>query len=168
MLDRLVMLTALSIHALVFSGFFENIIFLSAISSWFFAQLIKAIIVLLDNRKKSMREIMVTFIWRTGGMPSSHAALVSGMTTAVAFSEGVDSNLFIVSFFIALIIMRDAMGVRRSSGIQGKTLNVLGRKMAERLAIEFHPIKEVQGHTPLEVILGALLGIFIATALANL
>lgn len=115
-----------------------------------------------------MRQIVITFIWRTGGMPSSHAALVSGMATAVAFCEGVDSNLFVVSFFSALIIMRDAMGVRRSSGIQGRELNILGRKVAERLAIEFHPVKEVQGHAPLEVILGALLGIFIATAVANL
>lgn len=168
MLDRLLMLTALSIHALVFRGFFENIIFLSAVSSWFFAQLIKAIIVLLDSRKRSMREIIITFIWRTGGMPSSHAALVSGMTCAVAFCEGVDSNLFVVSFFIALIIMRDAMGVRRSSGIQGRVLNILGRKMSERFSMDFHPVKEVQGHAPLEVVLGALLGIFIATAVANL
>jgi acid phosphatase family membrane protein YuiD len=90
------------------------------------------------------------------------------MTTAVAFMEGVESNLFIISMWVALIVMRDALGVRRSSGIQARVLNLLGRNVAERLDIEYHPVKEVQGHAPLEVVVGALLGIFIAAAYANL
>jgi acid phosphatase family membrane protein YuiD len=64
--------------------------------------------------------------------------------------------------------MRDAMGVRRSSGIQGKSLNSLGRNLEERFGLEYHPVKEVQGHGPLEVVIGALLGIFIAAAYAYL
>jgi acid phosphatase family membrane protein YuiD len=149
-------------------AFFENPIFLSSVSSWFIAQLMKAVIVLLKGRRNSGREILATIAWRTGGMPSSHAALVSAMTTSVAFQEGINSNLFIVSFFFALIVMRDAMGVRRSSGIQARTLNLLGRHLADHVKIDYHPIKEVYGHTPLEVVIGAFLGIFIAAAYAYL
>jgi acid phosphatase family membrane protein YuiD len=149
-------------------AFFENPIFLSSVSSWFIAQLMKAVIVLLKGRKRGGREVWETIAWRTGGMPSSHASLVSAMTTSVAFQEGLSSNLFIVSFFFALIVMRDAMGVRRSSGIQGRTLNLLGRQLAENMQIDYHPIKEVYGHAPLEVVIGAFLGIFIAAAYAYL
>ncbi|MDR2103475.1 MAG: divergent PAP2 family protein, partial [Treponema sp.] len=113
-------------------------------------------------------EILETIAWRTGGMPSSHAALVSAMATAVALREGVGSNLFAVSFWLALIVMRDAAGVRRSSGLQGRALNLLGRNMADKLGIEYHPVKEVHGHAPLEVVIGALLGIFMAAAYAYL
>ncbi|MDR0524663.1 MAG: divergent PAP2 family protein [Spirochaetaceae bacterium] len=159
---------ATSARGAALTGFFENPIFLSTVSSWFLAQVLKAMILLLSVRKRSRREFLATLFWRTGGMPSSHAAMVTAMTTSVGFQEGVGSNLFIVSFWIALIVMRDAMGVRRSSGIQAKVLNLLGRNMAERLHIEYYPVKEVNGHTPLEVVVGGLLGIFIAAAYASL
>ncbi|MDR0760437.1 MAG: divergent PAP2 family protein [Treponema sp.] len=149
-------------------AFFENSIFLSCVSSWFCAQLMKAVIILLKRRKSSGRDVLETIAWRTGGMPSSHASLVSSMATSVAFREGVNSNLFVVTLFFALIIMRDAMGVRRASGIQARTLNLLGRHLAENIKIEYHPMKEVHGHAPLEVVIGALLGIFIAAAYAYL
>jgi acid phosphatase family membrane protein YuiD len=159
---------AMSIRSESVKIFIENPIVLSAITSWFLAQMVKAAIMLLKANRKSGKEVLATIAWRTGGMPSSHAALVSAMTTSVAFKEGVQSNLFVVVFFMSLIIMRDAMGVRRSSGIQGKSLNSLGRNLEERFGFEYHPIKEVQGHTPLEVVIGALLGIFIAAAYAYL
>ncbi|MDR0723514.1 MAG: divergent PAP2 family protein [Treponema sp.] len=159
---------AMSIRGVALKSFFENLIFLSAVSSWFFAQLIKTVIVLLNTRKKSTREILAIMVLRTGGMPSSHAALVSSLTTSVAFKEGIGSNLFAVSFWFALIVMRDAMGVRRSSGIQARVLNLFGRNVADRLDVEYHPVKEVHGHAPLEVVVGAFLGIFIAAAYASL
>jgi len=149
-------------------AFVENPIFLSAVTSWFLAQLVKAVIALLKTRRRSSRELLETIAWRTGGMPSSHAALVSSVTTSIAFREGISSNLFILSFFLAGIVIRDSLGVRRSSGIQARTLNSLGRNLAERMKIEFHPVKEVLGHTPLEVVIGTLLGIFIAAAFAYL
>jgi acid phosphatase family membrane protein YuiD len=155
---------AISIRAASIKAFFENPVFLSVVSSWFMAQLIKAAIVVLNGRRKSFREILETIVWRTGGMPSSHSAIVSSMATAVAFRNGVRSDFFIVTFFFALIVMRDAMGVRRSSGLQGRALNNLGRQLAEKLPVDFHPVKEVHGHAPLEVVIGALLGVFIAAA----
>jgi acid phosphatase family membrane protein YuiD len=147
---------------------FENPIMLSSLTSWILAQIVKALVVLLGGRKKSPREMIETIIWRTGGMPSSHAAVVSSMTAAVGFQEGLGSNIFIVCFFIAMVVMRDAMGVRRSSGIQARTLNLLGRNAADRMGFEYRPVKEIQGHAPLEVVVGALLGIFIAAAFALL
>jgi acid phosphatase family membrane protein YuiD len=154
----------MTINAESVKGFFENPIFLSAISSWFFSQLLKAVVAILRSPRRSGREILATIAWRTGGMPSSHAALVSAMTTAVAFKEGINSNLFVISFWITVIVMRDALGVRRASGLQGRALNLLGRNVADRLGGEYHPVKEVHGHAPLEVVAGALLGIFMASA----
>jgi acid phosphatase family membrane protein YuiD len=107
---------------------------------------------------------METLIWRTGGMPSSHSALVASMAASVAFSQGIDSNLFVITFMLTLIIIRDSLGVRRSSGVQARVLNWLGRQVSEKLKIDYHPVKEVNGHSPLEVVVGSLLGIFIAAA----
>ena len=147
-------------------AFFANPIILSALTSWLLSQLIKGIIALLQIKKKSFREVLETLLWRTGGMPSSHAAVVTSMTAAVGLNEGLGSNLFAVSLFVAMVVMRDAMGVRRASGLQARALNLLGRHTAERLKFEFHPVKEIQGHAPLEVIVGALLGIFMSAAYA--
>ena len=147
-------------------AFFVNPIILSSIISWFLAQLIKAIIALMKIRKKGFREVLLTLVWKTGGMPSSHAAVVASMTAAVGFSEGIGSNLFAVSLWIAMVVMRDAMGVRRASGLQARALNLLGRNTSRKMGIEFNPVKEIQGHDPLEVIVGAFLGIFISAAYA--
>ena len=147
-------------------AFFENPIILSSILSWFLAQLIKAIIALMKIRKKGFREVLLTLVWKTGGMPSSHAAVVASMTAAVGFSEGIGSNLFAVSLWIAMVVMRDAMGVRRASGLQARALNLLGRNTSRKMNIEYNPVKDIQGHDPLEVIVGAFLGIFISAAYA--
>ncbi|MDR2521391.1 MAG: divergent PAP2 family protein [Spirochaetaceae bacterium] len=151
-----------------FSTLWENPLFLSALSSFLFAQMIKAAIALTSERKTRLRAAFHALFWRTGGMPSSHAALVAALSAQTAISEGVNSNLFVVTLFLALIVMRDAMGVRRSTGIQAKTLNTLGGKFAEKTGGEYHPVKEVQGHTPLEVVVGSFLGIIIAAAYSYL
>jgi acid phosphatase family membrane protein YuiD len=158
------MTSVLSQRAELFRLLFENSIFLSALTSWFLAQLIKTVILLLRSKRKSPRDTIENFIWRTGGMPSSHSALVASMVASAAFSEGLQSNLFVVTAMFALIIIRDSLGVRRSSGLQARTLNTLGRQISEKLKIDYHPIKEIHGHSPLEVVVGVLLGIFIAVA----
>ena len=144
---------------------FENKIFLSSISSLFLAQLLKSILYILNRRKKKSRELIEILIWRTGGMPSSHAALVSSVCTSIAFVRGIASDLFIFSFWFALVVLRDAMGVRRSAGLLAKALNNLGKQTAEKTGLEFHSVKEIQGHTPLEVVVGASLGIIIAAGI---
>jgi acid phosphatase family membrane protein YuiD len=150
------------------SALVENPVFLSALTSWFLAQLIKAIIVLLRSPRRTAREITLTLLWRTGGMPSSHSSLVAALATAVAFEEGIGSTLFVVTFCVAIIVIRDSLGVRRSSGLQARTLNQLGKDLSEKIGINYFPVKEIQGHSPLEVLVGALLGLFIAVAFAVL
>ena len=109
---------------------------------------------------------METLFWSTGGMPSSHAAVVASMTASVAFNEGLGSNLFAVSLLVALVVMRDAMGSRRAVGLQASTLNHLGKFLSEKLKFEYFPVKEIRGHAPLEVVIGALVGVFISAAYA--
>jgi acid phosphatase family membrane protein YuiD len=151
-----------------FRAFITNPIILSSLTSWFISQFIKGVIALFQIRSKGFREVLETLLWRTGGMPSSHAAVVTSMTTAVAFDEGFGSNLFAVSLLVALVVMRDAMGVRRAVGLQARALNLLGKQTAEKIESEYQPLKEIRGHAPLEVIAGALLGIFISAAYARL
>ncbi len=147
-------------------------VFLAAITSLILAQVLKAIIILLTRPRtrprRSFKEVMYALLWKTGGMPSSHSALVSALATSVGFTEGFDSSIFIVSLCLALIVIRDAMGVRRSAGLQARSLNMLGKHINDRFGIEYYPLKEIQGHAPLEVLVGALLGLLIASAIVLL
>lgn len=149
-------------------SFAENPIFLASLSSWFLAQFVKVIIVILRSPRRSPREVLLTMMWRTGGMPSSHSSLVAALAASVAFTEGVGSNLFIVTLCLAMIVIRDSLGVRRSSGLQARSLNQLGKEVSEKFGLNYHPVKEIQGHAPLEVLVGTLMGLFIAAAFAFL
>lgn len=143
-------------------AFFTNPIIMSCLISWFFSQFIKGTVLLYRTRKKGLREVIKTFFWRTGGMPSTHAAVVSSMTASVAMNEGPGSNLFAVSLFMALVVMRDAMGVRHAVGLQAHALNLLGKMSEEKQGIEFRPVQEIKGHAPKEVIAGGFLGILVS------
>jgi acid phosphatase family membrane protein YuiD len=147
---------------------FENTIFLSSISSLFIAQILKGIIYTLNRRRRKTKELLEIITWRTGGMPSSHAAVVCSLSTSIAFREGFASNMFVFSIWFALIVLRDAMGVRRSAGLVARALNNLGKQTAEKTGLDFNPVKEIQGHTPLEVIVGCFLGIFIGAGFSLL
>jgi len=151
-----------------FKSLFENIIFLAPAVSWFTAQAIKVIIHIMNHRQSRLQDVIETAIWRTGGMPSSHSAVVCSLTTSVGFSEGISSNLFIFCIWFAMVVLRDALGVRRAAGLQAKALNNLGRQFAEKTDTDFQAVKEIQGHTPQEVMVGAFLGIFIAMVFALL
>jgi len=132
------------------------------------AQFVKTVVELVKPRSKGSREIVYTLIWRTGGMPSSHSSAVTALTTALGFTEGLNSPIFISMFFYSLLVVRDALGVRRAAGMQARALNHLGRELAKKQKINFHPVKEVHGHTPAEVSVGIVLGFFIAVAFCNL
>ena len=144
---------------------FENPIFLSSVVSLCVAQLLKGVVYILNRKKRKTRELVEIITWRTGGMPSSHSALVCSLCTSVAFVEGISSNLFIVSFWFALVVLRDAMGVRRSAGLLARALNSLGKQTSERIGLDFNTVKEIQGHTPLEVLVGGFLGVFISAGI---
>ena len=92
-------------------------------------------------------------------MPSSHSALVFSLVACLGVSNGINSDIFLFALVMAVITARDALGVRRASGIQARTLNNLGAKIAEENpSFKFKPIKEIQGHTPSQVIAGSILG----------
>lgn len=148
--------------------FLTNPVLLSCIFSWLSAQLIKTLIKLFSGKVHSVSELFELLLWRTGSMPSSHSALVSTLCTTIGFRSGINSDVFVLSLGFFLITIRDAVGVRRASGIQAKLLNKMGKTLAEKNIIEFKPIKEVQGHTPAEVAIGCLLGFFIGVAFSVL
>ena len=154
----------MSTAAAAIKSLLENKIFLSTFTSLVVAQILKMINYVITSKNKDFRkwDVIETMIWRTGGMPSSHSAFVAALVTAAGIDEGVSSNYFVLCLVFALVVLRDSLGIRRASGIQAKALNSLGKQSAEKTGVKFSSVKEIQGHTPLEVIIGALLGILIA------
>ena len=144
------------------SSLFKNIIFLSAISSLCISQILKMFFYLLTHKHKKPLEAIQTAIWSTGGMPSSHSALVCSLTTSAGIKQGISSDFFIFSLIFALIVLRDSLGVRRAAGLQSKALNTLGKQAAEKLGLEFNPVQEINGHSMVEVLVGGILGVLIA------
>lgn len=149
--------------------FLSSPVFLAGVTSWFVAQFIKTLINLLKSKIHSAGELVELLLWRTGGMPSSHSALVTSLCTTVALRNGLNSDIFFVSFVFLLVVIRDAFGVRRASGIQAKKINELGTELKnENVIKEYNSIKEVNGHTPMQVILGCLLGFLVGLAFSLL
>lgn len=143
------------------SDLFSNYILNVALLSWFGAQSIKT---LLDYVKT--KQFKAERIFGAGGMPSSHSASVCAVTIAIAKTEGFSSPLFAIPFLLAGIVMYDAMGVRRAAGQHAKIINMIVKKEKSDIT-SFIPknklqLKEFLGHTPLEVLGGALFGIIIA------
>ena len=127
-----------------------------AIIAWFIAQLIKVLTVLIKYKKFDFRRFV-----GAGGMPSSHSALIMSITTAAGEIEGYSSLTFAFCLVVALIVMYDAAGVRRAAGKQAKVLNRVLEEM-ENNDLKFEErLKELLGHTPIEVFAGAVLGIVI-------
>lgn len=144
--------------------FLSNPVLLACISSWFCAQFIKTVISILYGRIHSLYELVENLIWKTGGLPSSHSALVASLSTTVGFRNGISSDIFILSLCFFMVTIRDAVGVRRSNGIQAQKINEIGRLLNKKDIIDYKPILEVNGHTPMEVTIGCLLGFFIGLA----
>ena len=146
-----------------FQGLFSNTIFISAASGWLIAQILKTVIHLYFT-KTFVAERLVG----SGGMPSSHSATVCALCTATSYEYGSDSFEFAICLIVALIVMYDAMGVRRETGIQASLLNNIIETFSEMGHSEFDAterLKEFVGHTPLQVVVGAILGILIATGI---
>lgn len=139
-------------------GIIKNPILVAAVMGWFVAQVLKTVIHLLIT-KELVWERMVG----SGGMPSSHSATVCGLATATGMRYGSQSFEFAIAVIMAIIVMHDAMGVRRETGIQAKVLNemmALFREMGTKMSVE-DKLKEFVGHTPLQVWMGALLGVIV-------
>ncbi len=147
---------------------FNNPVFWAGITSWFLAQFLKVVIAFFDRKRHSPAYYLHMFIWATGGMPSSHSALVTSVAVAIGYTEGFSSSLFVAMLCYALLTVRDAVGVRRAAGIQAKALNHLGGELNEKLGISYRPVKEVKGHTVTEALMGMVLGFFLAVAYCSL
>lgn len=139
-----------------------NQILVSAVMGWVIAQLLKTLIDFLLNKSFNMERMV-----GSGGMPSSHSATVCGMATAAMLKYGVGSFEFAVSFVVSMIVMYDAIGVRRETGKQAKLLNSILMENPLKLNAEVfqEKLKEYVGHTPLQVMAGAILGILLALAI---
>ena len=139
-----------------FTAFIQNKYIYIPFLLWFGIQLFKLIYDLVTTKKFNFKRIM-----GAGGMPSSHSAVVVGLATLIGKYEGVNSAIFGLAFIVAFVVMYDACGVRRAAGKQAALLNKLvetpgltGVQVSERLV-------EVLGHTPVQVFVGALIGVVV-------
>ena len=140
-----------------FVDIFDNRVVLAALVAWLVAQILKFVIEFIVNKNVDFSRFV-----GSGGMPSSHSAFVVGLTTIVGRTSGFDSVAFGICFVFSFIIMYDATGVRWAAGEQAKVLNKIKEKFEHHDPIEGKDLKELIGHTPFEVLAGAILGILIA------
>jgi uncharacterized protein len=136
-----------------------NWVLIIPLSAWVLAQLIKLLVALSQGKGLDL-----SYFLSSGGMPSAHSAMVSALATATAMKNGLGSPYFAIAVILALIVMYDAAGVRQSVGQQSVVLNriILELRRKEPLVKIEADLRELMGHTPFEVIVGAILGIFMA------
>ena len=137
----------------------QNQILLSAVCGWLIAQVLKTLIHLYFNHSFVPERLV-----GSGGMPSAHSATVCALSTSAGIVCGGDSPIFAIATILAIVVMYDAIGVRRETGIQAKIINEMMdafSKMNQQLSAE-EKLKELVGHTPLQVLVGGILGVAIA------
>jgi len=135
------------------AGIFENKPFWVALLAWTIAQGMKIVLTLIFEKRLDLTRIV-----GTGGMPSSHSTLVMSLATSVGKSFGFESPFFAIAIIFAFVVMYDAAGIRRAAGKQAEILNYL---IQRHELPDMDKLKELLGHTPLEVFAGAILGICI-------
>lgn len=141
----------------IFTQILRNKIFIVTVLTWVTAQSIKVIIGGIRQKKFDFRWFV-----GTGGMPSSHAAGASCLATTIGFNYGFSSVYFALAASFAIVVMFDAQGVRRASGRQARILNKVMEDIYWKGRIHEGRLRELIGHTPVEVIAGFLLGVTIA------
>ena len=131
----------------------SNSVLITALIGWFAAQ-----VLVWDKKKFDFKRII-----GSGGMPSSHSSFVMALTMSIGFTQGFDSGAFAISAVMSFVVMYDAAGVRRSAGQQAAILNKLVESvMNADFSKTEKRLKELLGHTPIEVFAGAILGVIIA------
>ena len=133
---------------------------LAPLVAWAIAQAAKVILTSMRQRRLNLRVLA-----ETGGMPSSHAAIVMGMTAAVGKYAGVSSAAFAIALIFSFVVMYDAAGLRRAAGRQAAILNRLVEDLVHMRGMQEQRLRELLGHTPVEVLVGALLGIAVGLIL---
>ncbi len=140
--------------------FSRNYIFWTSVAAWIIAQTIKVILGVFREKRFNFRWFV-----GTGGMPSSHAAGVSALATSVGVTYGFDSALFAVTLLFTLIVLFDAQGIRYSAGKQAEILNKMLDDIYWKKKLDEEKLKELIGHTHIEVFAGVALGIIISLLL---
>jgi len=135
-------------------SFANNIWFFCAFFSWCLAQCIKMLLAFIKTRSIDMH-----YLVSTGGMPSAHSATVSGLATAIGITEGFQSPLFAMALVYAIITMFDASTVRRAAGQQAAVINIIIHELLKEHRLQNRRLKELLGHTRVEVLMGMLTGI---------
>lgn len=144
-----------------FGNIINNQVLLVSLAASLIAQSLKIIIDLAQNGKINFRVLV-----ETGGMPSSHSASVTTLATCVGQVHGWDSTEFAIATVFAIIVMYDAAGVRQAAGKQAKVLNqIVDEMFQEHPEFNEDRLKELLGHTPVQVIVGSILGVGIALLL---
>jgi uncharacterized protein len=143
----------------VFEALGRNQILWTALLASFLAQVLKVLLILIDERKWVPERFL-----ETGGMPSSHTSSVASLATICGLEFGFDSVYFAIATIFGSIVMYDATGIRRASGMQAELINDLVVELQALLREGFapKPLKELLGHTYFEVFMGLLLGILVA------
>ncbi len=141
---------------------FENRILVASFVAWAIAQLTKTIYELIRYRELRLNRLV-----SSGGMPSSHSALVMGLATATGRIAGLASAAFAISLVLAVIVMYDAAGVRRAVSIQARILNQMIDEAFQGKPFAEERLRELIGHTPTQVIIGGLLGFGVALLITS-
>lgn len=143
--------------SVIFKELGVNHLFIVTILAWCLAQLIKVTLGVIKVKKFDFRWLI-----GTGGMPSAHASGASALAITAGFDYGFNSGIFALAMVFAIVTMFDAQGVRRSTGSQAKILNKVMEDIYWKGRIHEERLKELIGHTPVEVIVGSIIGILIA------
>lgn len=141
---------------------FDNRILIASFLAWVIAQVTKTILDVCRRRK-----IVLSRLVSSGGMPSSHSALVTGLAAATGRVAGLGSASFAITVVLASIVMYDAAGVRRAVSIQARILNQMIEEMFQGSPMAEKRLRELIGHTPVQVFVGALLGIGVALLITS-
>lgn len=140
---------------IVFGNRIVDVVFVA----WFIAQFYKVLSTIILEKKIDIRRM-----WGTGGMPSSHSSTTTSLAASIAVVEGTSSPMFAAATIFSMVVMYDAAGIRRAAGKQAGVLNKIVEKLAHKIEEKVHDetLKELLGHTPFEVLIGAILGIVVA------
>ena len=143
-------------------GVLRNPALLAAAGAWFLAQVLKVPIEYARTGRTNW-----ALLTSAGGMPSSHAALVWALATGVGIQNGFDTAVFALTLVVALVVSYDAAGIRRAAGRHANVINQLIDELAHGHPLREEQLKEILGHSPVEVLAGALFGIVVGWALSR-
>ena len=148
----------------VINDILNNLPLVAAFVAWFVAQIIKIFLDLLQNKKFNF-----SLLVSSGGMPSSHTSSVCALTTAIGIQNGISSQIFAIAFVFSVVVMYDAMGVRRETGKHSEILNNLINDILDYKPEYFQKnLKELVGHTPFQVLCGVILGVITSVIMVNI